>query len=136
LINGADGNDVWFASTLPPNTFAPEVDPSGKAGPMGNAQVLRSVREASGGVKLGEIVQLTFDAVTRSPQDANALTDVVRFMTNMMQTKAQNDPRAAALAPALEQMKLESSGPNVHIALQMPEKTLEQLEPATAKLSR
>jgi hypothetical protein len=136
LINSADGNDVWFASTLSPNTFAPEVDPSGNAGPMANAQVLRSVREASGGVKLGEVVQLTFDAVTRSPQDANALADVVRFMTNMVQTKAQNDPRAAALAPALEQMKLESSGANVHLALQMPEKTLEQFEPASAKLSR
>jgi hypothetical protein len=70
---------------------------------------------------------LTFDAVTRSAQDANALADVVRFMASMLQTRAQNDARAAVLASAVQQMQLQSTGPNVHLALSVPEKALEGL---------
>jgi hypothetical protein len=131
LIGTASGNDVWFASTVAlSSSINPVPMPNGSAGPAANAQVFKSVREASGGLRLGEVVELTLDAVTRSPQDATALTDVVRFMSNMMQTKAQNDPRAAVLSASLQDMKLESTGPNVHIALSMPEKTLEQLSAA------
>jgi hypothetical protein len=127
-INSVGGaNDAWFVSLVSGGSFLAD-----HAGPQGasQAKALQGVLQSSGGVKLGSTVETTFDAVTRSPQDAQSLSDVIRFMASMVQMQRQKDPRAGILASSLDGMTLQNSGTSVHVALSMPEKTLEQLADA------
>ena len=119
-------NDAWYVSLLGGSFLA---DHMGKDGTP-QAKALQGVLESSGGVKLGAMIETTFDAVTRSAQDATSFSDVIRFFASMIQMQRQNDPRAGILATALDGMTLENSGAAVHFAVSLPEKSLEQLAEA------
>ena len=116
-------NDCWFVSLVGGGFLADHAGPQGAS----QAKALQGVVQSSGGVKLGALIESTFDAVTRSPQDAQSLSDVIRFMASMVQMQRQNDPRAGILANALDGMTLQNAGASVHFAVSMPEKSLEQL---------
>jgi hypothetical protein len=116
-------NDAWFVSLVGGGFLAEHAGRD--AAPQ--AKALQGVVQSSGGVKLGSMVETTFDALTRSPQDATSLSDVIRFMASMLQMQRQNDPRAEILASALDGMTLQNSGNSIHFAVSMPEKSLEQL---------
>src|SRR6201996_9474007 len=78
-------NDAWFVSLVGGGFLANHInaqvngEPSNHDGKsaMPQAQALQSVLQASGGIQFGSTVRLSFDAVTRSPQDATSLADVV-----------------------------------------------------------
>jgi hypothetical protein len=116
-------NDAWFVSLGQGGALAQHM--LQEAGPQ--AQAFQSVTQSSGGLRFGEVMQATFQATTRSAQDANALADVIRFLASMVQMRQQEDPRAAILAPALNSMTLATAGNTVHFSLSVPEKSLEQL---------
>jgi hypothetical protein len=134
-ISKVEGNDAWFASTLLPPSLTANVDPDLKQ-PMDHAQVLRSIVRSSGGIQFGSTSDITFNAVTRSTQDATALADVIRFMASMVQMQRGKDGRADLLAPALDGMQLEVAGSTVHVALHLPESVLEQLAGFPEKAAR
>jgi hypothetical protein len=121
-IGNAD--DAWFVSMVGGASFL-----GNHVGPQGasQAQALKGVLQSSGGVKLGATIATTFDAVTRSEKDAQSLTDVIRFMASMVQMQRQSNPQAGILANALDGMTLQNSGTAVHLAVSLPEKSLEQL---------
>lgn len=119
---GAD-NDAWFVSLGQTGALAQHM--LSEAGPQ--AQAFKSVTQSSGGIRFGQVVEASFQATTRSPQDANALADVVRFLASMVQMQSQQDPRAAILAPALNSMTLETTGNTLRCSVSIPEKSLEQL---------
>jgi|GEM_PF-1683873 len=120
------GNDAWFASLLSGSFLANRLSQETKQ-PMQQAQALQSVLQSSGGIQFGDVVQLSFDAVTRSPKDATSLADVVRFVAGMVQMQRQNNARADILATALDQMNLTANGDAMHVSISLPEKSLEQL---------
>src|SRR5690242_6089652 len=115
-------NDAWFVSLDHGGALAQHI--LEEAGPQ--AQAMQSVTQSSGGIRFGDTVQASFEAITRSPQDANALADVIRFLASMVRMR-QDDPRAAILAPALDSMALATAGNTVRFSLSIPEKSLEQL---------
>jgi hypothetical protein len=116
-------NDAWFVSLDQTGALAQHM--LNEAGPQ--AQAFKSVTQSSGGIRFGQDIQASFQATTRSAQDANALADVVRFLASMVQMQSQEDPRAAILAPALNSMALSTAGNTVHFSVSIPEKSLEQL---------
>ncbi|MBV9083390.1 MAG: hypothetical protein JOZ62_11980 [Acidobacteriaceae bacterium] len=128
-------NDLWFVSALP---LRPIVN--GTAAPvpdsLAKSPVLQSIVESSGAIQFGDTSKFSFQAVTRSPQDAVALGDVARFGVNLVQTQAGNDPRAAIAAAALQSMQIETSGPEVRLSVSMTEKQLEQLSAPAPKRVR
>jgi hypothetical protein len=115
-------NDAWFVSLVGGSFLADHAGPAGQ-----QAKALQGVLQSSGGVKLGAMIDTTFDATTRSAQDATALSDVIRFLASMVQMQRQNDARAEVLASALDGMTLQTTGATVHVAVTMAEKSLEQL---------
>jgi hypothetical protein len=121
-----NNNDAWYVSLVGGSFLADHMEKD--AAPQ--AKALQGVLESSGGVKLGAMIETTFDAVTRSAQDATSLSDVIRFFASMIQMQRQNDPRAGILATALDGMTLEISGAGVHFTVSLPEKSLEQLAEA------
>ncbi len=128
LIAAVDHNDAWFASIAPMSSFPAGMfgrHDSSAAG--GQAQVMQSIIAESGGVRLGDTARLAFNAVTRSPQDASALADVMRFFASMLQTKAQNDPQHAVLASVLTQnLQINANGSGVQLTDSAPEQILEE----------
>lgn len=118
-------SDAWFASlgsgSFLANNFRHQ------AGQQVSPQALQSILQSSGGVSFGDVVQLSFDAVTRSPQDATSLVDVVRFGASMMQMQRQQNSGADVFAKAIDNMTLNASGSNVHVGLSIPEASLEQI---------
>ena len=94
---------------------------------QGQAQALNAIRSASGGMKSGTKVDISFDATARSAGDATSLADVFRFMASAVQMQRQQNAQAAVVATAMDNMILTTSGSTVHIAFSIPEKSLEQL---------
>jgi hypothetical protein len=122
-------NDMWFASLLSGTALG--TNPGLLGGKQLNtSQALKSVLQSSGGVQFGSVVQVSLDATTRSPQDAGSLSDVIRFLANMIQTQGQTNPQTVLLAKALEGMTLQTSGSDVQVSFSMPEQDLEQLAQA------
>lgn len=115
-------NDAWFAAL-------PGTDGLGKGFALGGdqAKTLQSIMQAAGGIHYGETIDVTLEAIARSPQDATSLADVMRLGASMVQMQRQKDPRAAVLAGALDNMELRTTGDRVHLSFSLPEKTLEQL---------
>jgi hypothetical protein len=121
------GNEVWFASVMP-GTQLPFAQSHGRDNNQMNAAAIQAIVQSSGGVHFAaDAVQVAFDALTRSEKDAQSLTDVVRFFASMIQMQRQNQSQAALLAPVFDQMQLTTGGNTVHIALSVPETTVEQL---------
>lgn len=119
-------HDAWFVSMVPGFQFAKHLTAENDH-PMPQPQALEGVQESSGGVRFGDTVELSLDAVARSPQDATALADVIRLLASTVQVSRQSDPRASILAGALDNMTLSTSGDDLHVAISLPEKSLEQL---------
>jgi polyhydroxyalkanoate synthesis regulator protein len=94
---------------------------------MQRAQALQSILGASGGIRFGDVVQLSFDATARSAKDATSLADVLRFVASMIQTQRQNNQGADILASAFDNMVLTTNGDSMHVAISLPERSLEQL---------
>ena len=126
-----NANDVWFVSMVGGADFLAQH--MGGGGEGAQAKTLQGVTQSSVGVRLGSTIDTTIDAETRSAQDAQSLSDVIRFMASMVQMQRQNDPRAGVLANALDGMTLQNTGTSVHFAGSVPEKTLEQLADSGGK---
>jgi hypothetical protein len=135
ITRTASENDVWFVSSLSGDFLAHHVNaqvngdqPNSEAKPaFAQAQALQSVVQSSGGIQFGSSVRVSFDAITRSPQDATSLADVVRFFASMVQMSRQKDPRAGIAASAFDNMDLKTDGDALHVSIWVPEKSLEQL---------
>ncbi len=120
-------NDAWFASSLGGSFLGNHIKSETKEAPPQAVQALQSILESSGGIRFGSTIDLTFDALTRSPQDATSLADVVRFVASLLQMQRQKDPRAAILAGALDNMNLTTTADRLHLLIAIPEQSLEQL---------
>lgn len=120
-------HDAWFVSMVPGLQFTKHLTAQNDDHPMPQARAFEGVQESSGGVRFGNTVELSLDAVARSPQDATALADVIRLLASTVQVSRQSDPRAGILAGALDSMTLSTSGNDLHVAISLPEKSLEQL---------
>lgn len=127
LINKVGpANDAWFASVLSGSFLSKHLNAAtGAMKP--EAQALQSVHQAAGGLQFGDPVQLTFDAITRSPKDATSLADIFRFMASLVQMQRQQNVHAEMLASALDGMVVNTNDNNFHMNLAIPEKSLEQL---------
>lgn len=127
VASASDANEAWFASIVPGSQLP------GRASLQSNGQkidgaVIQSVLQSSGGLHFdGDAVAIRFDAQTRSDKDAQSLSDVFRFFAGMIQMQHENQQDAALLGPALNAMQLTTSGATMHMALSLPEKTVEQL---------
>jgi len=119
--------DIWGATLVPPGQMAKGV-PSPQLQGMLKGDVLQSIREASGGLRLGKDIQMAFEVVTRSEKDATALGDVFKFFTGLALT--QGKPEQAKL---LENLKLNVEGTRVRFGWTVPEQEVAKMIEAQKK---
>jgi hypothetical protein len=125
-VSSSTSNDVWFATTTPLVTFLSGQMGAGALGNGAPAQLLQTVREASGGLAFGsEMITISADAITASDKDAQALADVMTFLAGMLQNS--KNPQAGLAAGVFDQAKFSASGPVMHFSMTVPEQKAEQL---------
>ncbi len=129
-------NDFWFLTLAPISEFASAMPDPSAAGAMQNGTLFQAVMQASGGLRFGDSVVLTADAVTRSDKDAQSLEDVVRFLASMIQSNAQANPLSQQLAAILSALTLSTSANVMHLSLSVPEAQMEAFLAATASQRR
>lgn len=118
--------DFWFTTMVPLAEFAGAMpDPNLSNAMKGN--LMAAIQQTSGGVKFGPTIQLYAEAITRSPQDASALVDVVKFLAGLIQTNRQNDKTAAQVSTLLDGLQTTTDGNTMTMSLAIPEATLEQM---------
>jgi hypothetical protein len=126
LIAGISANnDAWFASVMPGSYLAHHVKQANNE--PAAEQAINSILQSSGGIQFGDVVRISFDAIARSPKDAQSLADVVKFVASLAQMNRQKGPNAQILATAADEMNLQTEGDAVHLSVSVPESSLEQL---------
>jgi hypothetical protein len=119
-------NDFWFVTLVPVSEFAGAMpDPNLSSAMQGN--LLAAINEASGGVRFGETVTISAEAIARSEKDAQALVDVVKFVAGMVQLNRQNNPAAGQVATLLDTLDCKAAGNVTTVSLAIPELQLEQM---------
>ena len=119
-------NDFWFVTLVPISEFAGAMpDPNLSSAMKGN--LLAAVHQASGGIRFGDNVAISGEAVTRSDKDAEALLDVFKFLAGMVQLNRQNDKTVDKVATLLDTMELKTTGNVMSMSLTIPERLLEQM---------
>lgn len=134
VANVGATHDAWFAASGPAPFLSEGLEQH--AGQRARPEALQSILESSGGLTFGDVVELSLDATTRSPQDATSLADVVRFAASVVQMQRQSDKKADILASSLDDMTLKTAGSTVHIGVSIPERSLEQLADGKGRAAR
>lgn len=119
-------NDFWFVTLVPLSNFAGAIPDSNLSGAM-QGNLFAAINQASGGIRFGDTVTISAEAVTRSEKDAQALVDVVKFFAGLVQLNRQNDPAAGQVATLLDTLQATASGATTTISLAIPEQQIEQL---------
>jgi hypothetical protein len=122
----SSNNDFWFVTLVPLSEFAGAMpDPNLSSAMQGN--LLAAINEASGGIRFGDTVTISAEAVTRSEKDAQALVDVVKFVAGMVQMNRQNNPTAGQVSTLFDTLDCKTSGNVTKVSLSIPEQQLEQM---------
>jgi hypothetical protein len=119
-------NDFWFVTTVPISEFAGAMPNPNLSGAM-KGDLLAAIHQASGGIRFGETVTISGEAITRSDKDAQALVDVFRFLAGLIQLNSENNKVAGQVSTLLDTMDLKTSGSVMTMSLAIPEQQLEQL---------
>jgi hypothetical protein len=127
--------DVWLVSLLPAEMAgAPKTSTEQSSRRSSrHAAMLQGIQEAGGGVKLGTTVEVMGEAVARSPQDAQALSDVARFFLGMIAMQGQKSEEAARISSLLDKVVINTEGSSVTMNLAIPQAEVEELIKSTRK---
>jgi hypothetical protein len=119
-------NDFWFVTLVPLSNFSGAIPDANLSGAM-QGNLFAAINQASGGIRFGDTVTISAEAITRSEKDAQALVDVVKFFAGLVQLNRQSNPAAGQVATLLDTLQTSTSGSTTTISLAIPELQLEQL---------
>lgn len=116
----AGNNDAWFASLSAGALAAPQVKQKTAAA------AIRTIKQASGGLRFADPIPVIADAVTGSSGEAEALSVVLRGMAALARISHPSDPYLATLGAA-QNLNITANGSAVHLSFSLAEKDAEQL---------
>jgi hypothetical protein len=115
--------DAWAVSTL--NAGAVGM-PMGQSPNGLDLSALQNIQQSSAGVKFGTSVNVDAEVVADTPQNANMLADLLRFVVQM----AQLNPNSSELASITQNLSIKTAGTALQVSLAIPEDLIEQMGPA------
>jgi hypothetical protein len=123
--------DQWLVSIAPVASLIPAgVTPaSTPQGPVAQVlPLLKSVQSFDGGVKLGNTIAITGEAIANNPKNAQALQAVVNLGLALVSSlNTSKDPHMAELVQLLQTIQTSVDGSTVNLALSIPESQVETL---------
>lgn len=118
-------NDAWLV-WVPPATGVTSGASNEQLGPLGN--ILRSAVQLAAGLKLDATkVTLSADVLTRTPQDAQAMADVLRFAIGMLQANQSQGKGSSGAQSIASAAQISANGSVAHVTLSLPEQQVEQM---------
>jgi hypothetical protein len=119
-VAAAAKNDAWFVTLAPlAELFAATTSPQLQSGAM-----FQAVTEASGGVRfIGGTLEINGEAISRTDRDAQALSDVLRFLGSMI---VSQDGSGTA-QKLMQGFTVTQEGNATRLKLTIAEDTLEEL---------
>jgi hypothetical protein len=121
----SNAQDAWGISAVPPTSLAPAHTTQQPNQMLNSAQ---SVQQAYGGVKFGANVVFSGEAVCDTAPNASTLGDLVKFMLNLAQMQAAQNPQAQAL---VNSVTVTPSGTSLKISASLPQDVfIQMLHPA------
>ncbi|MDE3166382.1 MAG: hypothetical protein KGN36_11300 [Acidobacteriota bacterium] len=119
----SNAQDAWGISLVSPSSLAPaQAATPQHPNPMFAAA--QNVQQAFGGIKFGDNVVMSAQALCDTAQNATALGDVVKFFINLAQMQAQQQPQAKALINAVT---VTPNGTSLNISASLPEDVFIQM---------
>src|SRR5207244_3602113 len=123
-ISQAGGTmDAWLVSIAPVSAFAAVAPDRNVRGAL-QGDILKSIQQSSGGVRFGNVIEVSGELTATTAQDATSLADVLRFLLNMAQNNAPAGP-AAQLAPLIKNLTVNTDANSVKLSVGIPETDLE-----------
>jgi hypothetical protein len=119
--------DFWMVGKVPEGASPAASAQSQQLGGLMQGDIVKSVVEFGGGVKLGSELTIAAEAVTKTEKDAAALADVVKFFIGMAQMSAQKDPKAANSMAFLQKLNLRAEGNVAKMSLTIPAAEMEKV---------
>ncbi len=117
-------NQAWFATTSALSDFLSGKMGNANLGNVNSSNLLQSVLQATGGISFTPSgITITSDAVTASPQNAQSLVDVLKFIVGMIQSNANN----TNISSIANNATFTVNGSTAHISVPIAEQTAEQL---------
>lgn len=116
------GYDIWLVSRVSPADFTGDA-PATKFGGGVQMELLRSIEQASGGIKFGTNIVIAADLTTHTPKDAEGIASVLRLIIGLAASNQRNAKQAAAI---LEKLSLNADGNSVKLSFSMPQAELAQ----------
>jgi hypothetical protein len=135
-VNQLSGSeDEWLASSASVGSLIPAKATLGAAGTANPAAatilpLLKNIQAFNGGVKFGDTVAITGQAVTSSPQNASALNAVIRLGVMLAGSAGGNtaaNQQLAALTQVFQTLQVTVNGPAVDLSLSISEAQIETL---------
>ena len=119
-VAAAAKNDAWFVTLAPlSELFAG----TGNA-QLQNGNMFQAVTEASGGVRfIGTAVEINGEAISKTDRDAQALSDVLRFLGSMI---VNQDPSGNA-GKLMQTFSVTQEGATTKLKLTIPEDTIQKM---------
>jgi len=119
-------NDIWFVAAESPAAYFSGAAPNPGLGNLANA--FQAIQQTSGGVKFASSgVTAGLALVARSPQDAQALVDVGKFLASLVQMNRDQNPTASHVATLADAATFVANGSVATVTLSVPEEQIEQL---------
>jgi len=129
--------DEWLASSVSigslfnANTIPGSASAQAATGPAAILlPILQNIQSLNGGVKFGDNVVVTGQAVTNSPQNAAALSAVINLgitLGGSMAANAAKNPQLTDAVQLLQAVQITTNGSAVDVSLSMPEARIEAL---------
>lgn len=121
------GSDFWFVTLAPLSEFSASIPDQGVGNAMKGSNLFQTVQQASAGIKFGDPVKISGQALTASAKDAQALVDAIRFLTGLVTMNRQKDPAAGMIASLVDLVQLQANDSTMTFSMSIPEKQLESL---------
>jgi hypothetical protein len=118
--------DFWMVGKVPEVAFPAAGAPGQQLGGLMQGDIMKSVVEFGGGVKLGPELVIAGEAVTKTDKDATALVDVLKFFIGMAQMSVQKGPQTADSMAFLQKLNLRAEGNVAKMSLTIPAAELEK----------
>jgi hypothetical protein len=127
-VNALSGaQDAWFVSVVPLSELAGRLPDSAAGGAL-KGDALKSIQQASGGVKFDQVINVSAELIALTAQDATSLADAVRLLASL--ATLQHKPQDQALQAVLNTLTVKAEANAVRVGLAIPEALLESLIPA------
>ena len=123
--------DAWAVTTVPPSQL--QSISHGAAPALPQQPAFQNIQQASAGLKFGDTIALTADALASSAQEATSMADALKFLASMAQMQANQNPPVAAL---LKSLVIGTQGATVTVTASLPEDQLQNLLKPKAAQSR